>query len=292
MIRSGSAPLWLLRLVWVLQPVALVPLLGDAMQALDPAGRVVVAALVWASWAAVLLATLVASTVSLTAGRLGAPLGLAIVTVCALGPDVAGWKVAVALGAAAVAVVVWFSGEIGGALAQGSAYGAEERFPLKPPVPYLVPMAVFWIVMAVAAIGGGIAIANGAWLVGVPLVAIAIAVTVFVAPRFHQLSRRWLVVVPVGVVVHDPMLLLENALFRSAELSAIRLAPAGTEAADLTGGTAGVAVEIVLREMDTIVKTDREQPRGVALHVRSILVSPSRPGRALRAAAARNLPVG
>ena len=111
---------------------------------------------------------------------------------------------------------------------------------------------------------------------------VACTASYFVCPRFHQLARRWLVIMPAGVVVHDPMTLTENALFRSHQIAALHLAPADTEAADLTGVTAGVAVEIVLREMDTIVKRGtRENPTGTALHVLSILVSPSRPGRAL-----------
>lgn len=284
--------LWLLRLVWLLQPLAFVPMLSDASQDLGSSGRLVASALAWAAWAAVLLATLVPSTVSLTAGRLAAPLTIVAVAVCAFGPMVAGWKIAVAFAAAVIAVAVWLSGDVGAALAQGSAYGAEERFPLKPPVPYLVPMAVFWLLLTALTTAGTVLLANESWIIGVVLVAADAALAWFVGPRFHQLARRWLVVVPVGVVVHDPMLLVENALFRHADLAAIRLAPAGTEAADLTGGTAGVAIEIVLREMDTIIKTDRDKAQGSAIHVRSLLVSPTRPGKALRAAAARNLPVG
>lgn len=292
MSRPGVAALWLLRVTWLLQPLVVVPLLADATESLGSAGRIVVALLGWASWAAVLLATLVPSTVSLTAGRLAAPLVLGVALVVAFGPDVAGWKVAAALAAATLAVTGWFSGEVGGALAQGSAYGAEERFPLKPPVPSLVPMGVFWLVMSGCALAAATLLANEIWILGAMFAAAAVALAVFVGPRFHQLARRWLVVVPVGLVVHDPLLLVENALLRSADLAAIHLAPADTEAADLTGGTAGVAIEIVLREMDTIIKTDRDKPQGAAIHVRSLLVSPTRPGRALRAAAARNLPVG
>lgn len=293
MTGASARSLWLLRLVWVLQPLAFVSLLSDAMSALGGPGRWVAAAVAWVAWAAVLLATLVPSTISLTTGRLAAPLSLGVVAVCAAGPDVAGWKLAVASAASILAVLVWFSGDIGGALAEGSAYGAEQRFPLKPPVPYLVPIAVFWLVMATASVIGVTLLANESWIIGSLLVAVAFGLATFTGPRFHQLARRWLVVVPVGVVIHDPMLLVENALFRATELLAIHLAPAGTEAADLTGGTSGVAVEIVLRELDTVVKVGtRDQPTGVALHVRSVLVSPTRPGRALRAAAARNLPVG
>ena len=283
---------WVLRVVWVLQPLAFVPLVEDATSTLGASGRVFAIGFAWAAWAAVLLSTLVPSTVSLTAGRLASPLLLVVTATCAVGADVAGWKLIAAGGAALLAILVWFSAETGIALAQGSAYGAEQRFPLKSPVVYVVPMVVLWSVMAATTIGAVILLANEFWIVGGVVLALGAGATVFIAPRFHQLSRRWLVVVPVGIVVLDPMLLVENALFRTSELSAIRLAPADTEALDLTGGTGGVALEIVLHTMATVVKTERGQPNGTALHVRSVLVSPSRPGRALAAASARRLPVG
>ncbi len=293
MSRFPKLPAWILRIVWVVQPLALVPLLDDASAHVSTFGRVVIAAGAWTAWAVGLLCTLVPSTVSLTVGRLIAPITPVVALTSALAADVVGWKVAVGLGASLLAVVVWFSGETGAMLAQGSAYGAEQRFPLKPPVPFLVPMVVTWIVLCASALSGVVLLANRRWIVGGALAVLAVAITSFVAARFHLLSRRWLVVVPAGVVVHDPMILIENALFRGPALAAIRLAPAGTEAADLTGGTAGVAIEIVLRETDTVVKVGaRDQPTGVALHVLSVLVSPSRPGKALAAAAARHLPVG
>ena len=291
--HSLAAPAWILRIVWLLQPLAFVPLLGDASATMASTGQMVMAAIAWAGWAAVLFATFVPSTVSITVGRLLAPTLPVAAVVAAFGAPVAGWKVAVGVAAAMLAVIVWFSGETGMALAQGSAYGAEQRFPLKPPVPFLVPMIVSWIVIAASAVAGVVYLGNERWVVGVALVVLATAAGRFLGPRFHQLSRRWLVVVPAGLVVHDPLLLVENALFRVVDLASVHLAPAGTEAADLTGGTAGVPVEIVLREMDTVVKVGGpDTPTGVALHVRSVLVSPSRPGRALHAAADRRMPVG
>lgn len=284
---------WMLRVVWLLQPAAFVPLLGDATSTLPGTGKVIAAALAWATWASVLLATFVPSTVSITAGRLVAPLAPIVALTAGLGGAVAGWKLAVAIGAGTIGVVVWFSGETGMVLAQGSAYGAEQRFPLKPPVPLVVPMALSWLVLAATSVAGAVFLANERWIVGGALAVLAIVAGRFLGSRFHQLSRRWLVVVPAGLVVHDPMLLAENALFRVVDLAAVHLAPADTEAADLTGGTAGVVIEIVLRETDTIVKAaSADKPTGTALHVRSVLVSPSRPGRALAAAGARRMPVG
>ena len=112
------------------------------------------------------------------------------------------------------------------------------------------------------------------------------------AARAEELSRRYLVVVPAGLVVHDPLLLVENALLRVGDLASVRLALADTQAADLTGATAGVAIEIGLKDFDTVLMVARGKPNGNALHVKSVLVSPTRPGRALHAAAARKMPVG
>ena len=290
---SAALPAWVLRVVWVLQPLAFVPLLDASMSTLPTTGRVIAAGIAWAAWAVVLLVTLVPSTVSITVGRLLAPLSPVVAIVAGLASSVSGVRLAVALGASVVAVLVWFSGEVGLVLAGGSAYGAEQRFPLKPPVPYLLPMVVCWIVLAGLAVCGAVLVANELWIVGVLLLIACGAGSWFLGPRFHQLSRRWLVVVPAGLVVHDPLLLVENALFRVVDLSAVHLAPADTEAADLTGATAGVVIEIVLREMDTVIMVaGRDKPAGNALHVRSVLVSPTRPGRALAAAAARKMPVG
>ncbi len=289
---ARDTALWLLRMIWLLQPLAFVVLLNDATEHLPGSGRMLIAVVAWATWAAILLAVLVPSTVSITVGRMVVPLELVVVFICAL-TGIAGWKLAAGLGASVVAVLVWFSGEVGVAFVQGSAYGSEQRFPLKPPVPLIVPMIVSWLVSSATALGAVVLLANRVWIPGVVLAVASAATASFVGPRFHQLARRWLVIVPAGVVVHDPMMLAENALFRSPQLAGLHLAPPDTEAADLTGVTSGVPIEIVLNKMDTIVKTGtKDTPTGTALHVLSILVSPSRPGKALQAAAARRLPVG
>ena len=292
MTRRPSFVNLIVRAVWLVQPLALVPLLNAATQHLPHGGRVFVALFAWAGWATVLLAALVPSTVSLTVGRLIAP-SVVVVAVSCSAADVAGWKLAVAIGATSLSSLVWYSGEVGAAFVQGSAYGAEQRFPLKPPVAMLIPMITSWIVLCGTSTAGLVLAANGTWIAGGMLLAGSGFIAVFVGPKFHQLARRWLVIVPAGVVVHDPMLLTENALFLTAKVRALHLALSDTEAADLTGGTAGVAIEIVLHEMDTVTKTGtRADPETTVLHVLSVLVCPTRPGMALRAAAARKLPVG
>ncbi|HRB05169.1 MAG TPA: hypothetical protein PLP26_17470, partial [Ilumatobacteraceae bacterium] len=108
----------------------------------------------------------------------------------------------------------------------------------------------------------------------------------------HRLSMRWLVVVPAGIVVHDAVTLGETLMMQRGNVAVAHLAAADTQAADLTGPAAGHALEIVLREMELVVLAATvAEPKGKALHVQSILVAPSRPGRALNALAEGKIPV-
>jgi hypothetical protein len=84
----------------------------------------------------------------------------------------------------------------------------------------------------------------------------------------------------------------ETLMVPKANLEVARLALADTQAADLTGPAAGVALDIAVREMVLAVfAPTRTQPKGRAIHVQSFLVAPSRPGRALQALSAAGLPV-
>jgi hypothetical protein len=160
-------------------------------------------------------------------------------------------------------------------------------------VPYIVPAVVSWAVLCACAIAGPLALAARAWAVGVPLSIAAAGLAWFLGRRFHRLARRWLVVVPAGFVIHDHVVLAETAMFPRGSVASVALALAGTEAADLTGLAAGHAMEIALHGTETVVLAPtRAAPGGTALHVRAVLLAPSRPGRALVAAAERGVRVG
>jgi hypothetical protein len=109
----------------------------------------------------------------------------------------------------------------------------------------------------------------------------------------YRLARRWLVVVPSGIVIHDHVALAETLMVTIPNVAGAGLALVGSEAADLTGPAAGHAIEIQLRESATVLlPVTRDHPAGRAIHARSVLIAPSRPGRALRAMAERRVPVG
>lgn len=277
-----TIPVWLFRLAWASLPLTLAPgvdqALGGRVRAVQLAGTV----LLWVFWAIALVAALVPTTVSLTLVRSVAP-GTLLVTVAAWTHGASASAGSAALAVALIVTASAFSGDLGETFAQGSAYGDERRLPLRPPGPLVLILPVTWVVAAAAWIIGPLATASGTWLLGLPVLAVAAAVTVPLGRRYHRLSRRWLVVVPAGIVIHDPVLLAETTMFARTDVVEAGLALVGTEAADLTGTALGPRVELRLREMTTVVLAAPPRGQTTALHVLSVLVCPTRPGRALEA---------
>jgi hypothetical protein len=291
-MARGDVVTWAARLAWLAMALLGGASFGDALADRSRSVQLVASALLWVAWSIVALALLVPSTVSLTVARTVVP-GALVVAVIAGFSTSDTVDAVVCVGIAVVACAVVASAELGQAFAQASAYGDETRFVLRPPVLFMVPAVVSWAVLCACAIVGPLALAAGGWVAGAPLSLAAVGLGWFLGRRFHRLSRRWLVVVPAGLVIHDHVVLSETAMFPRGSLASVGLALEGTEAADLTGPAAGHAIEIALREMETVVLApSRAAPGGTALHVRAVLLAPSRPGRALVEAAERGVPVG
>jgi hypothetical protein len=190
---------------------------------------------------------------------------------------------------ALITVAAVNSAEFGQIAVQSSAYGNEVRFPLRPPLGYVIAAVLTWVLWVAAVIGGALLSASGVLLAGVPLILIAGALTVLAVPRWHRLSRRWLVVVPAGIVIHDPVNLSDTVMLKRSQVRHITLASAETEAFDLTGPSSGHALEIATTETITVVCAPVGRATPKAIHLTAMLVAPSRPGRALQAAADRAL---
>ena len=164
---------------------------------------------------------------------------------------------------------------------------------MRVPAALLLPMAMSWIVWCAFALVGVLLLCARQWVAGTATTLAAALLTWLLSRRFHRLSQRWLVVVPAGVVLHDAVVLGETLMLQRSNVTLAQLAPADTQAADLTGPAAGHALEITVREMAlAVLAATHAEPKGKALHVQSLLVAPSRPGRALRALAAAKVPVG
>src|SRR5438874_10563976 len=91
-------------------------------------------------------------------------------------------------------------------------------------------------------------LAARAWVTGAIVALIGVPLAVVLVRAMHGLSRRWVVFVPAGLVLHDPMTVADPVLFQRRVVETLRPAPAGTDSLDLTQRATGLALELVLRE--------------------------------------------
>lgn len=282
---------WVARLAWIVVAVVGGAAIDSAVDDRSGAVRWVVAIGAWAGFAGVAVALLIPSVISLTIARVGSPLAV-VAAVASIAGGSPGGDVALLAVPAMVAAATIFSAEFGRWMVQASAYGDEHRLPLRSPVPAGAAAIVTWVIWATLLVVGPVTLAARNWLVGVPLTAVAVAATVFLTPRWNRMSQRWLVLVPAGLVVHDPVVLADTLMVRTEQIAGLGLARAGTDAADLTGPASGYAIEVNTRtQVSTVFAFTPREPNGRAIHMTGFLVAPSRPGEALRLAAERQLPI-
>lgn len=268
-----------LRLAWFALLGGLA-VLGDVLAGHSRPVQVVATVMLWLGWSLTFLALLVPSTVTLTAARLAVPVSVVVYAWATV--EGAGALAAVLAAVGLLASVLVLSAEVGEVFVQASAYGEERRLPLRAPGPMLPVVAIAWALLVAAVVAGPLLLAARAYVAGALVSAAAAVLVGVLSRRFHQLSRRWLVVVPAGLVLHDHTVLAETAMFPRAQVRGCALALADTEAADLTGGALGHALELSLAEAATVVLARTpSHPGGRALHARAVLLAPSRPGRAI-----------
>jgi hypothetical protein len=284
---------WGARGAWLAVAVVGGRAIVDATASRSDAVQLVAAIGGWCGWAAGAIALAVPAVATLTAVRVIVPGALAVTVAClAFGADASD---VLALGTpAVVAAVLTGAAETGSAYVQASAYGDERRMLLRPPLGYLAASVASWAIWATALIAAPLAWAARAWVLAGAATVIAAAATWLLPRRWHQLSRRWLVMLPAGLVVHDPVVLADTLMLTRAHVTSVGLAELGaaaTDAADLTGPTPGLAVEIRLGETSVAVLARRpREPHGRPVRLRALLVSPSRPGAVLAEARYRGYP--
>lgn len=237
----------------------------------------------WTLWAIVTIAVWVLHPLSLTVARCLAPV-ITVHLIFGIGDSE---TVALAIAGATCALMaclIIFSSEYGGIHAQAGAYGDEQRYLLRVPVSLMFPVGVAYLLLVLTTTFTPLLFADRQWVLGGAGLVLSIGLMWKVAPRMYQLSQRWLVYVPAGVVVHDPTMLSDVLMLRRGEIESIDLAPANTQAIDLTGFTRGVPLEVQLRELVDVRLTPfaaRILKTTDALHVQSFLVAPTRPARVL-----------
>ena len=244
--------------------------------------------LVWAAWAFVAVAVLVPHPLSLSTVRFVAPLlvmhgGWLIITEPRSSgiTDAERWGSVGGFFVMLTVAIATYAATYGAAHAQAAAYGHERRHLLRPPISVILPLVVVWLAVATS---GAVAVHATSLVVAAIATAIFTALTTFALRRAMVLARRWLVFVPAGIAVHDPLMLRDTFMVRSQFVRALHVAPPGTEAFDTTGTTWGVAIELVLSHPHDVSLSEFGARIGRTLdrvHVTALLVAPSRLGRAL-----------
>ena len=231
----------------------------------------------WLLWTSVGASLLVPSPTSLTIIRMVVPLSV-VASIVAEQP--------LAVFCSVVALILCASPAFVDAMVQGGAYGDEKRFALRTPLPYVVPAVIAWMLYTASLLGGTLLLAAGQYVAGAVLVAIGIFLTRTIPRRLHRLARRWLVLVPVGIVVHDHLVLHETIMApKQKVLSVARTSDVG-EAADLTGGVFGERITVALTEADKVILskiTAKALGTTEALHVKMFCIAPRRLNAALSA---------
>lgn len=257
-----SALAWIIRVGWAAVPFAI----GDVAVTTGEG------ALLWAAWASVLVATLVPHPISLVVVRVGLPAAVAIAVAARSVPG-AGWTAIVAglalLPEAAMPYV------------NGPAYPNERRFPLRAPGPLLFgPIQLGWGVVVAVPIGTVRLLATDRIAAGLAVAALGALPVAVAARSLYGLTRRWLVFVPAGLVLHDHLTLADPVLFQKRVVAGLAPADAATDALDLTARALGMALELDLREKVpmTIVTGRRESQEGASAR---LLFTPTRPGAVL-----------
>lgn len=286
-------PAWALRAAWASLPLVAGPAFAAALDPTSGSVRTTGSIGLWAVWAATLLATLVAAPVTLAAVRVVAPAA----------PLAAGWAVAtgrpgvVAAGAALTATLaaaaVSLAPAVGRAFVNAPAYPNERRHLLRlPGALVLGPVPLAWAVTVAAPTAVVMLAAAEVWVgAGVALV-LGGPAAVVASRSLYNLTQRWVVLVPAGLVLRDSMALAEPVLFRSQLVEALRPAPAGTDSLDLTLGAAGLALELLLTEKVPMTVVKAKERVGEAGASARLLFTPTRPGAVLADAAERSIPVG
>ena len=294
---SFSTPLWVARVAWV--ALALIPSgIAPTLASHGRSAQVVFTLGAWALWGLGTLAIFWLSPYSLSALRMLAPLATAglvgfvfasLSTYADVGLGDVAWPL-VGVAVAVLALVCIFLPTFGSLHVQASAYGDEKRLLLRVPAAQVAPIVVSYVVMVAFPVATLFAVGGEVWW----LAALSLVPSVFlfrvVVKSLHRFSRRWLVVVPAGVVVHDELLLAETFMVRTSSVTRVELSATSGEALNLSGDVAGVRRQMMLviqlREAEKLaVSPYLAKMLGTldALHVQSYAVAPTLAGHALAA---------
>lgn len=288
---------WVMRGLWFAAGLAATGLVDGIQEAFGTgyAHGWVILVVTAVAWAVALGAALTPYPFTLTALRIAMPVTCVLFALTLRSDETPITLGLIALALAAVATALAYSAPIGDRFVDGASYGDERRMLLRPPTGLLLgPIPLAGIAVGVGALAGVLLLGDRRWVVGVIAVVLGLPVAWLAARSLHSLSKRWLVFVPTGLVLHDLTSVLDPVLFPRDAIRFVGPALAETEARDLSVGASGLLLELnLLAETKVPVReqTGRNAINPDSVELDSVLFAPTLPGAALEEAERRKLPV-
>lgn len=281
--------MWVVRVWWAALPFTAGPVLADGLHETSAAWRSTASVGLWVLWAGVLVGSLLVHPATLVLLRLAAT--AAVVALVWSGREGADWgEVALVAAVTAGAAAVSLSAPVGHVFVNGISYGEEVRLLLRPSALLLAgPLPVTAAITVGGVVSGPLLLAAEHWVVGGVVTAAGGALAVLGVRSLHALTRRWLVFVPAGVVLHDHLAVQDPVLLSRCAVAGFGPARQGSDALDLTQGAAGLILELTTIQPITLTLPTRRRGSAGEAQASSVLVAPSRPGYAATLARQRQL---
>lgn len=284
--------IWALRIAWLSLPFTAGDVFDDALALASRSVQITAAVGLWFFWALGLVLSLIPLASLLTPIRVLTPMALVVVV---WGGFEAGASpmVIVATCISLAILALSLTPHVGFWYINGSSYGDEVRVPLRPPGLILLgPIPIAWAGIGITLLSAPMLLADKQWVAGTLIVGIGGICSIIAFRSLHSLTQRWLVFVPAGIVIHDPLMLADPFLVKRGGIRSIGLALSGSTGKDLSMSSLGLAVEIHLTEPAEIAIQIRPKMASELSMVTSFIVSASRPSVVLAEARRRSIPVG
>ena len=282
----------IMRVIWISLPLLCGPSLADSLNDFKLLLRTAVSISLWTFWVLILLSTLIATPISLAIIRIGAPAAAALSLWSALetSGSVSG---IIGLAASAIAACVALSAPLGDKFSDGASYGDERRFLLRAPGPVLLllgPLA--WLTSVAGLTVGPILLLNKNFLFGSLISLCGFPLAALASNAIYQLGKRWLVLVPAGILLHDHLSVGDPTLIPRNQLANFSPAKVETNALDLSQNSFGLSLEIqCLTPLSMMLRTGTRKTTNETSIVESFLINPVRPNVLLAEAQKRGLRV-
>jgi len=180
--------------------------------------------LLWTAWAAGLLALLAPRPWGLTLLRVAAPIAVACTVLSITSTGAA--PAAIAIASSVLAAALALSDPVAAAAGNALAYGDEVRFPMRIPTPLLIgPVPLAIALAAAGAVAGPLLLADANVITGIACTIVGVSIAWLVVRSLDALSHRWVVLVPAGIAIVDPLTLLEPVLVRRDAVSRVQRVP-------------------------------------------------------------------